>query len=458
MKPTLALSMIVKNEEKDLPGCLESVRGIVDEIVIADTGSTDGTIAVAESFGAKVIRIPWNDDFAEARNASLREVTTDWVLSLDADEQLDSHAGPEIASTLLRQNIVGYLVPIRNYVHDVNKTLWDKTFRPNDSRLPSASQFPGFLEHENFRLFRNQPEIYFERRVHETAGDRVQATGIMATAKFVIHHLGFVVSYEEWLYKNEFYLHLGQRKVEELPNNGQAFFELGLMEFDYKANPEAALQLFVRACELKPRQGVFWFFQGQALIRLQRPLEAIPLLQRARQLGGINIPACLEAEGDAHFACSQFAEARRVYRTMLDSGETPEILSKLGLTELRLGHSEAGLKKLCRAASRGSSASIYDRLIAGLASSGRVADAARAAEEKLEAVGHSPSAFLRASVLWAHVKNDEKALEIANKGIKEFPESAELRSICAELSRPLMVGTIIEKNSTEVKDFGGCPR
>ena len=86
----LSLSMIVKNEERFLPGCLESVKALVDEMVIADTGSTDGTKEIAISFGAKVIDYPWRNDFSAARNESLRHATGDWILYLDADERIDA--------------------------------------------------------------------------------------------------------------------------------------------------------------------------------------------------------------------------------------------------------------------------------------------------------------------------------------------------------------------------------
>ena len=66
--------MIVKNAERDLPECLASVRGVVDEIVIADTGSTDSSVAIARETRAQAISIGWSDDFAKARNLSLHEV------------------------------------------------------------------------------------------------------------------------------------------------------------------------------------------------------------------------------------------------------------------------------------------------------------------------------------------------------------------------------------------------
>lgn len=85
----ISLCMIVKDEEDFLPGCLESVRGVVDEIVLVDTGSTDRTVEIAREFGAKVYQHKWNDDFAAARNESLKHATCGWILVLDADERLD---------------------------------------------------------------------------------------------------------------------------------------------------------------------------------------------------------------------------------------------------------------------------------------------------------------------------------------------------------------------------------
>ena len=87
-KPLLSLSMIEKNEESMLPGCLESVKEVVDEIVIVDTGSSDRTKEIARSFGAKIIDFEWVNDFAAARNESLRNCTGEWILYLDADERL----------------------------------------------------------------------------------------------------------------------------------------------------------------------------------------------------------------------------------------------------------------------------------------------------------------------------------------------------------------------------------
>jgi tetratricopeptide (TPR) repeat protein len=147
----LSLCMIVQNEAENLPNCLASVRDIVDEIVILDTGSTDDTIAVAELFGAIVHRIDWPNDFAIARNQALQYVTGDWVLVLDGDETLR----PEIISTI-EQAIAQETYLVVNLIrHEIG-----------------ATQSPYSLVS---RLFRRHPAIAFRRPYHAMIDDSVEA-------------------------------------------------------------------------------------------------------------------------------------------------------------------------------------------------------------------------------------------------------------------------------------------
>ncbi len=88
-RPTLSACMIVKNEEKFLSQCMESIKDAVDEIIVVDTGSTDRTVEIAKSLGARVYHHPWKNSFSEARNHSLNYATCDWVLQIDADEALE---------------------------------------------------------------------------------------------------------------------------------------------------------------------------------------------------------------------------------------------------------------------------------------------------------------------------------------------------------------------------------
>jgi hypothetical protein len=99
---TVSLCMIVKDEEAMLPRCLAAVTDHVDELIVVDTGSTDRTIEIAESFGARVLHHTWDGDFAAARNVGLDAATSDWLMYLDADEVLVEGDGPRLRELLGR--------------------------------------------------------------------------------------------------------------------------------------------------------------------------------------------------------------------------------------------------------------------------------------------------------------------------------------------------------------------
>ena len=87
--PTISLCMIVKNEEAYLARALKSVAGLVDEIIIVDTGSTDRTREIASGFTSKVCSFPWKDDFSDARNYSFSQASMDYCMWMDADDILE---------------------------------------------------------------------------------------------------------------------------------------------------------------------------------------------------------------------------------------------------------------------------------------------------------------------------------------------------------------------------------
>ncbi|MGH9445421.1 MAG: glycosyltransferase, partial [Terriglobia bacterium] len=348
--PTLALSMITKNAEATLAQCLESVRQVADEIVIADTGSTDRSIEIAQQYGATVFDIPWEKDFSKARNRCLAKVRSGWVLMMDADEALGPDAATLMPSHLSDGLTMGYTVTIRNYVHDLDCFLWDQPAKPNDDSPPFARQYLGHVDHVNVRLFRRHPEVYFEGCVHETVGYRLIQLGMrIGDAKFAIHHFGFTDAEEIRAGKALFYRELGREKVRELPENALAHYELGFEESEHFHDYAAALPLFRRACELNPRFGPAWLFYGKTLGRLGRHGEAIEALERAEDTS-VRMAPVLDARGDIYYSLGEFEETRRCYQQVIElAGESPQIESKMGFTELRLGRVEEGLARLRRA-------------------------------------------------------------------------------------------------------------
>ena len=143
----LSLCMIVRDEEEMLPRTLEAIKPAVDEIIIVDTGSTDATIAIAESFGATVIEREWTGSFSDARNASLEAATGDWFLYLDADEVLVSEDVDRL------RGLVGQTWREAFFLHETN-------FTGDEGNGVS-------VVHSALRLFRNRPNYRFSGRLHE---------------------------------------------------------------------------------------------------------------------------------------------------------------------------------------------------------------------------------------------------------------------------------------------------
>jgi glycosyltransferase involved in cell wall biosynthesis len=115
LTPKLSLAMIVKNEARCLARCLQSIRTVVDEIVLVDTGSTDGTLEIAKSFDAKISHFDWVNDFSAARNVALGRATGDWTLVLDADESASEALAGEIREFIQGRPAIGRLKIISDF-------------------------------------------------------------------------------------------------------------------------------------------------------------------------------------------------------------------------------------------------------------------------------------------------------------------------------------------------------
>ena len=206
--PAISLCMIVRNEEKNIRRCLDSVKNHVDEMVIVDTGSTDRTKAICREYGARIFDFKWKGDFAEARNFSLKKAQGDWVLWLDADEAADMVDFPSLRTCLNGEGSPLILIPM---LHFYGK-------EPADENRVYLSSFP--------RLIRNGAGIRFTGKIHEHLVSDTSSLSLPAEVNrsMRILHYGYMES--AWKHKCNRNLELLLREKSEQPNNAWLDYHL----------------------------------------------------------------------------------------------------------------------------------------------------------------------------------------------------------------------------------------
>ena len=218
----ISLCMILKNEEKFLPQCLETVKGLIDELIVVDTGSTDRTMEIAAEYGAKIYEHPWQDDFSLHRNQSIDYATGDWILILDADEELDRSEHDMIKSAVKRKDIdaISFVV--------YNKIQGGRT---------------GFLN--SHRMFRNKKEYRYSGIVH----NQLVMDGITLGAQLKVFHHGYGLSEEQMKAKGRRTEALLLKQLEENPDNAFAHFNLAQI-YRGLSQPEQSLQHAQRVIDI----------------------------------------------------------------------------------------------------------------------------------------------------------------------------------------------------------------
>lgn len=207
----IAVCMIVKNEEKFLESCLNSVKNLADEIIIVDTGSTDGTIEIAKKFTDKIFNFEWKNDFSLARNFSISKTTKRWILVIDADEVIAEKDVDKIKKLIEEAEANAYYLIWRDYTNEAGVVGWVSS--ENDGYEESKKAL-GFTETPVLRLFENKG-YYFEGKIHETIQNSIKNNnGKIFMTDIVIHHYGNLRGKKEVDKKKEKYIGMLKDRVE----------------------------------------------------------------------------------------------------------------------------------------------------------------------------------------------------------------------------------------------------
>ena len=289
--PTISACLMVKDEEELLGQCLWSIRQLVDEIIVVDTGSTDKTVEIAKRFGAKVFHHPWEDNFSVHRNQSLGYATGDWVLIIDADEKLrynTSEQEVKAALKVLPDAVAAVQVPIVN-VKKANQ----------QSTMADTSRF--------FRRGR----VTYRRRVH----NRPQIEGVATRLPGItVLHYGYDLSPEKMAVKFARSRALLLQELEETGSVEMLFF-LQQLCGQHERLEEAVDwgSKYLAAEKERTHQQTYWS-QVKMLLRLDREDEAFSTLMTG-----------LESEPDdpdLNFLLAEYHAAKRQPLALADACRT----------------------------------------------------------------------------------------------------------------------------------------
>lgn len=334
----VSLCMIVRDNERTIRPCLESIRPWVDEMIVVDTGSTDQTPEICRSLGAKVFEFPWCDDFSAARNQSVSHARGEWIFWMDSDDTISAECGRklrDLADSPHAEQIMGYVMQVH-------------------CPSPGNDGANDMTVVDHVKLFRNRPDLRFEHRIHEQilpairrAGGEVEFTDIHVV------HSGSDHSSEGRARKLERDFRLLELDARERPDHPFVLFNLGMTYNDAGRHTEAVDVL--QRCLAVSTPGESHLRKAYALLvaslgqmrdrsnAFARCFEALRMFP--------DDPELLFRRGLLHHDAGQLEEAATVYTRLLNLGDSgirvfssrdPEILGLKARHNLALVYEETG--------------------------------------------------------------------------------------------------------------------
>lgn len=310
---TISLCMIVRNEEENVGKCLESIKDIVDEIIIVDTGSTDKTMEICKTYEAKIYEYKWKENFSDARNFSLKQASSSWILYLDADEALDIHRKHELQTYIQKNQGYFYTFPIINYVGN-SKT--EESYTLNQ-----------------IRLIKNGCNIKFEGAIHENLNIKniIEKEG-MVHIPCPIYHYGYLQTIVKNKEKQKRNMGILRKEYSSNPSDpwilyhlANEYYQQQQFETSIEYITQASLQFILQqrippsllyklkydilwltgqfekliedisfAILLYPDYVDLYFYRGMALYKQERYIEALQFFEKCLLLGENNTKHLIE--------------------------------------------------------------------------------------------------------------------------------------------------------------------
>lgn len=309
-RPLLSACLIVKNEQRVMKRCLSSLKGVADEVIVVDTGSTDATVQLCLENGAIVHHAEWEHDFAKARNTAIDLATGQWVLVLDADESILEPQGVKLRNLLNAEaQAEGYFVKVINYYGYGHKVL-------------------GASVSSSMRLFRNNPQYRYKGKIHEQIVEPILQANPKAALLFTdleIEHDGYLTEVVRDKGKSRRNIELLEREVEE---HGDPFQRYNIaVEYIRAGDYELALKQ-LRLCKLADR----FLQRSYAHIVMKREIDTLDYMGRYEEALVVcdeaarafaDFPDIFLSKGICSYRLGRWEEAETALTRALEIGEAP---------------------------------------------------------------------------------------------------------------------------------------
>lgn len=315
----ISVCMIARDEEEYISKSIGSVIKYVDEVILFDTGSKDRTAEIAKQMGARVFHGNWEEDFSIARNESIRHAKGEWILVLDADEEIDAESGTQLRKLVRNRGVDAFEVTVKSELPESDAVKYDEVVLT--------------------RLFRNRPDYRYELSVHEQIRPSIERSGgVIEKSSVVITHHGYsrtnVQGERSRIERN---ISLLQKALVKDPNNPYFLYQLG-STYKYAGENKKALDALLRA-ESEDRGRLSLSIREKLYVKLgqinldgKNYIDAVRLAEKALEINPLNDIAMLVAAVSLLFM-NKGAEAyrylQRIQKLTVRSLRDDSILEKL---------------------------------------------------------------------------------------------------------------------------------
>ncbi len=275
---SLSVAMIVKNEEQFLEKVIQNVQPVADEIVIADTGSTDRTIDIINKYKLRLFHFQWNSDEAQARNFTISKCKSDWILFIDSDEFIDIRDYDKIRHLIsLKNKYIAYSVIIRHYLY------FNPRFKLKDLfgrvLMDWYKDFPGTI-----RIFKNKKKIFYSKPIFTTVRDSLRdRINLVGNSGIMLHHLDILRNRQKRREKGRWHSDVFN-DLKKNPDSAEACYAVASY---YKRAEQfsQAIRYYKRALKFNPTYFKARLWLGWCYIRLGKEAEGMRYIKACRDSG-----------------------------------------------------------------------------------------------------------------------------------------------------------------------------